>query len=111
MELSWRITWVFYHLAVRHFLLFVEAEALEPSSILTLLLPLASMITLPGVNSGSPAEAEPLAFGQVIRSSGRLEQLHANRLRLSDDVSLGGVFNLFDVNEDQSYTLNIRVTF
>jgi len=87
---------------------------LEPSSIFALLLPLATLTTTPDSHSFSTAEVNPVAFGrviEVIKSRGRVDQLHANRLRLSDDVSLGGVFNFFDANEDQSYTLNIRVTF
>lgn len=89
---------------------------MEPSSIFALLLPLASLTASPGSSSltNASVELEPVAFGrviEVIKSRGRVDQLHANRLRLSDNVSLGGVFNLFDANEDQSYTLNIRVTF
>lgn len=86
---------------------------MEPSSILALLLPLASV----GVSSNQSlafVEVEPVAFGriiEVITSRGRVDQLHANRLRVSDNVSVGGVFNIFEAQEDQTYTLNIRITF
>lgn len=86
---------------------------MEPSSIFALLLPL---ITVGASSSQSlaPVEVEPVAFGrivEVITSRGRVDQLHANRLRVSDNVSLGGVFNIFEAQEDQTYTLNIRITF
>ena len=86
---------------------------MEPSSIFVLLLPLVSIGAAPNYTL-TAAEVEPVAFGrivEVITSRGRVDQLHANRLRVSDNVSLGGVFNLFDTQEDHTYTLNIRITF
>ncbi len=89
---------------------------MDPSPILALLLPLTTLSVSPAnsafVSTQSPLE--PLGFGrviEVIKSRGRVDQLHANRLRLSDNVSLGGVFNLFDTQEDLSYSLNLRITF
>ncbi len=93
---------------------FVEALILEPSSVFALLIPLVSLTASPDSNMFAETEIDPIAFGrvvEVIKTRGRVDQLHANRLRLNDDVSVGGVFNLFDLREKQSYALNIRVTF
>lgn len=87
---------------------------MEPSILLSVILPLTSFTVSPGSSFSSVEPVEPVAFGrvvEVIKSRGRVDQLHANRLRLSDNVSLGGVFNLMDARKDQTYTLNIRVTF
>ena len=86
---------------------------MEPSSIFALLLPLLT-VGAGSSQSLAPVAMEPVAFGrivEVITSRGRVDQLHANRLRVSDNISLGGVFNIFEAQEDQTYTLNIRITF
>ncbi|MGB0867877.1 MAG: hypothetical protein ACPGSC_15300 [Granulosicoccaceae bacterium] len=86
---------------------------MEPSSVFALLMPMMTLSAAPNI-ALAEQEIDPVEFGrivEVITRRGRVDQLHANRLRLSDNVSLGGVFNFFDAREDQTYTLNIRITF
>lgn len=86
---------------------------MDPSSLFAVLMPLMPLRASAQEDVWRP-EVEPESFGrvvEVITDRGRVARLHANRLRLSDNVSLGGVFNIFDAREDHHYTLNIRVTF
>jgi len=88
----------------------------EPSSLLAVLLPLmtVSMPTSADAELVAPSAPETVTFGRVTEVSStrsRVEQFHANRLRLSEDLSIGGVFSLFEESKEQNYTFNVRLSF